>query len=166
VNPLRWPIRVARAGLFLAEEAVAGESARGAQLSWIAENLLALAGVQVEFIGDVPDGVLILPAPNLLAAAAVLACGPVDAVGPSLARLPGLGHAAVATTPCADRRILITSDDDSLMADVRPSTPRFALRSGRTVGGDELPGFLRAAARPITHLRVRIDAVAMRARAA
>ncbi len=172
---LRWPRRVARAGLFLIEGAVADVPARGAQLTWIAENLITLAGVDVEVMGEAPTGVLVLREPCLISTLAVLARVPVDAVGRSLAQLAGLGRAAVldaaAPAPWAEPRVLISTDDaDELIAAAVAGTPITAvsveeLAPGGGAGGPP-PGFLRAAARPRTWLRVRFDAAERQVRAA
>lgn len=167
---LRWPRRVARAGLFLCEGVVEQTEIDGARLGWIAENLAALAGVDVEVDGEAPAGVLVLADARLLPALAVLAHVAVDAVGPSLARLTGLGRAPVlaATVPVgAAHRVLVTTLDGAEVARAALLGLTVTWVTVESAGDDRAaPGFLAASARPATRLRVRFDVPARRARAA
>lgn len=171
---LRWPRRVARAGLFLCEGAVEQAPIDGSRLGWIAENLAALAGIDVEIAGEPPAGVLVLADARLVPALAVLAHVPVDAVGPSLTRLTGLGRAPVvaASVPIgAPHRVLLTVDDGAEVARaallglaITPVTVEPVTDDGADDG--EAPGFLAASARAATRLRVRFDVALRHAHAA
>jgi hypothetical protein len=166
---LRWPRRVARAGLFLCEGAVEQAPIDGARLGWIAENLAALAGIDVEVIGEPPPGVLVLADARLVPALAVLAHVPVDAVGPSLTRFTGLGRAPVtdATVPIgASLRVLLTVDDGAEVARAAALGLPIVPVTVEPVADDAAPGFLAASARPATRLRVRFDVALSAARAA
>lgn len=167
---LRWPRRVARAGLFLCEGAVEQAPIDGARLGWIAENLAALAGIDVEVVGQPPAGVLLLADARLVPALAVLAHVPVDAVGPSLTRLTGLGRAPVvaATVPMGiSHRVLLTVEDGAEIA--RAAVLGLAIHAVTVepvTDDSTAPGFLAASARPSTRLRVRFDVPVSQARAA
>lgn len=167
---LRWPRRVARAGLFLCEGAVEQGPVDGARLGWIAENLAALGGIDVEVVGEPPPGVLVLADARLVPVLAVLAHVPVDAVGPSLTRLAGLGRAPVMEATVrveAAQRVLLTTDDGAEIA--RAATlglPLTAVTVEPVADDGAAPGFLAASARAATRLRVRFDAAARQADAA
>lgn len=166
---LRWPRRVARAGLFLCEGAVEQSPVDGARLGWIAENLAALAGIDVEVIGAPPAGVLVLADARLVPALAVLAHVPIDAVGPSLTRLAGLGRAPVIEATVrveAARRVLLTVDDGAELARAATLGLPLAPVTVEPMVEGAAPGFLAASARSATRLRVRFDVAMPRAHAA
>lgn len=165
---LRWPRRVVRTGLFLCEGAVA-TAPRGPRLGWVAENLAALAGVDVEVADAPPAGpvVLVLAEPRLLPALAVLARVPVEAVGMSIAQLTGLRRAPLVTAdaPAAGAVLCTALDDIELVRAVARGLPLVPItveevppRPPVEAGAAAPPGFLVVAARPATRLRVRFGA--------
>ncbi|MBP6844491.1 MAG: hypothetical protein KA201_12145 [Kofleriaceae bacterium] len=153
---LRIPRRAVRLGVLMGERAVEPGPRAGARLSWFAANVLTIGGVVVDGAAPPADiGAIVLPRVDRLSAFVALSLASVDAIGPSLTRLTGLGRVRRWDPWQAHRYpvVLLSADDaaESWRFGKRPVV-HASIKVEPVVGPI---GLLGSAARRVTQVRVR-----------
>ena len=150
------PRRAVRLGVLVGERAVELGPLAGARLTWFAANVLTIGGVVVD--GAPPPtgiGAIVLARADRLSALVALSLASVDAIGPSLVHLTGLGRARRWDAWQAHLYpvVLLSADDaaERWRFGKRP-VAHAAIKAEPVAGPIELLG---SAARRLTQVRVR-----------